>query len=147
MVRKVLFVSFVSVLLLTISDCGRSSFGSNSNGRSNFGDSNSGINSIGGIGGDGVGSSTSSAPAQAADIMVSPSSPSIAVGATTQFTATTKDVSGAAFHWASSAPNVATINNSGVATGLAAGTTQITATAAGKSSPPVVLTLCDFRHL
>jgi uncharacterized protein YjdB len=50
-------------------------------------------------------------------------------------------------HWTSSNPSVATIDDQGLATGMGAGTTEITATLAGKSSAPVVLTLCDFRHL
>lgn len=141
--RALLLVSFDSVLLLTICGCGS---GGNSNGHSNFGNCSGSINSIGGIGGDRAQANTSK-PIQTADITVSPLSPSIAVDGTMQFTARTKDASGLALRWTSSAPNVATINSSGVATGMAAGTTQITATANGLTSPPVVLTLCDFRHL
>jgi Bacterial Ig-like domain (group 2) len=71
-----------------------------------------------------------------ATIIVSPSSVSVAVNATQQFTATAKDasgntVTGVTFTWASSATNVATINSSGMATGIAPGTTQITAAASG----------------
>jgi hypothetical protein len=58
----------------------------------------------------------------------------------------TASTNGEKFQWSSSAPSVATIDNNGVATGMGAGTTQITATAGGKTSPPVVLTLCDYRH-
>jgi uncharacterized protein YjdB len=63
-----------------------------------------------------------------------------------QFTAKAKDSKGEKFQWSSSEPSVATIDSNGVATGMGAGTTQITATADGKTSHPVVLTLCDYRH-
>ena len=141
-VRRVLLATFVSGLLLTISGCSNSRF--SSNGSYNFGIGSS-IHSVGG-GGDRL-QSNPSTPIQTADITVTPPSPSIAVDSTMQFTATAKDNNGMAFQWASSAPNVATINSSGAATGMGAGTTQITATAGGLTSPPVVLTLCDFRHL
>jgi hypothetical protein len=152
--RRVLFLVFGFVLFLTLSACGSGS-GSRIGGSdsslgasgSSPGGNGSSIESIGGIGGDRSDSSSPGTPSQTADITVSPLSPSIAVGATMQFTATTKDPSGVAVHWASSAPNVATINDSGVAIGMAAGTTQITATAGEMTSPPVVLTSCDFRHL
>jgi hypothetical protein len=88
---------------------------------------------------------TITAPA-VATIAVSPSSPSIAVGATQQFTATAKDsggntISGVTFTWASSTAAVATINSNGVATGVSAGTTQITASASGITSPADTLTI------
>lgn len=81
-----------------------------------------------------------------ASVTVSPSSPSIAVNGTQQFTATAKDsggntLSGITFTWASSATNVATINSSGVATGVSAGTTQITASANGVTSSNDTLTV------
>ena len=72
-------------------------------------------------------------------ISVSPSGPSIQLTKTQQFTAigsfgdgTSKDVSSSAT-WSSSAPNVATINNTGLATAVATGTTTITATESGVS--------------
>jgi hypothetical protein len=75
---------------------------------------------------------------------VTPTSPSIAVKATQQFTATAKDkngnvITGLSFTWASSVKAVATIGTSGLATGVAAGTTQITAASGGKTSPAVPL--------
>jgi hypothetical protein len=81
-----------------------------------------------------------------ATISVSPSSPSIAVNVTQQFTATAKDsggntLSGITFTWASSATGVATIDSSGLATGLSAGTTQITASASGVTSSNDTLTV------
>ena len=142
MVRRVLLATFVSGLLLTIPGCSNGRF--SSNGSYNFGIGSS-IHSVGG--GATAPQSNPSTPIQTADITVTPSSPSIAVDSTMQFAAVAKDDNGVAFQWASSAPSVATINSSGVATGMAAGTTQITATVGGLTSPPVVLTLCDFRHL
>jgi uncharacterized protein YjdB len=144
--RKIFLLSFIFLLLLTVSACGSGSFGNNSNGSTDFGASKSGINSIGGIGGDDAASKTASTPAQPADVTVLPLRPSMAVDATMQFTAKARDANEEKFRWSSSAPSVATIDNNGVATGMGAGTTQITATAAGKTSPPVVLTLCDYRH-
>jgi hypothetical protein len=84
----------------------------------------------------GSSTSTNSTAGIVATITVSPSSPSVAVNANQQFTATAKDsagntVTGVTFTWTSSATNVATINSSGIATGVAAGTTQITASANG----------------
>jgi len=144
--RRVLFVVLSSVLLLTISAC---SF-PNGNNVSRVAVSNSGINSIGGIGGDGAASKPATTPTQAADIAditVSPLTPLIGVDDSTQFTATAKDAGDETIQWASSEPGVATIDSNGVATGMSAGTTQITATANGKTSSPVALTLCDYRHI
>jgi hypothetical protein len=81
-----------------------------------------------------------------ATITVTPASPSIAVNATQQFTATAKDsngdtMSGVTFTWASSATSVATINSSGLAMGVSPGTTQITATANGVTSSADTLTV------
>lgn len=81
-----------------------------------------------------------------ATIAVSPASPSIPVNAAQQFTATAKDssgntIAGLTFAWASSATNVATIDSSGLATGVAAGATQITASAGGVTSSADPLTV------
>ncbi len=81
-----------------------------------------------------------------ATISVSPSSPSIGMGGTQQFTATAEDgsgnvISGVTFTWASSATNVATINGSGLASGISQGTTQITASANGVTSSQDTLTV------
>jgi len=81
-----------------------------------------------------------------ATISVSPSSSSIGMGGTQQFTATAKDssgnvISGVTFTWASSATNVATINSSGLASGISQGTTQITASANGVTSSQDTLTV------
>ncbi|MGH9747651.1 MAG: Ig-like domain-containing protein [Candidatus Acidiferrales bacterium] len=69
-----------------------------------------------------------------ASIAVTPTNPSIAVNATLQFTATatlagggTQDITNAVT-WASGTPAFATINPTGLATGVATGTTSISAT-------------------
>jgi uncharacterized protein YjdB len=91
--------------------------------------------------------SKSSPTPTVAVITVTPAPASIAMNATQQFTATAKDssgstISGVTFAWTSSAPTVATINSStGVASGVSAGTTQITASASGISSSADVLTV------
>lgn len=72
-------------------------------------------------------------------IAVSPSTASVAVGATGQFTATatysdssTADVTKTA-SWTTAKVAVATVNSSGLATGVAAGSTAVTATLSGVS--------------
>jgi hypothetical protein len=87
-----------------------------------------------------------------ASVVVTPASATVAVGATQQFSATTKDASGNALTgrtvtWTSSNTNVMTVaNTTGVGTGVSAGSATITATAEGKTgsaavtvSTPVVL--------
>ncbi|MDE2889522.1 MAG: Ig-like domain-containing protein, partial [Gemmatimonadota bacterium] len=71
-------------------------------------------------------------------VSVSPSSASIEEGKTQQFSATayTSDnvaISGKTFTWSSSSTSVATVNSSGLATGVDAGSTTIRATVDGKS--------------
>ena len=78
------------------------------------------------------------APPAVARVTVSPSSVSIEEGGTHQFSATayTSDntmISGKTFAWTSSSTSVATINSSGLATGVDAGSTTITATVDGIS--------------
>nr|MBA2340676.1 Ig-like domain-containing protein [Pyrinomonadaceae bacterium] len=79
-------------------------------------------------------------------IEVTPSTATIIVGGTQQFTArafdqNNQELSGVTFTFASSDPNVATININGLATGARAGTTQITASANGVTSSPATLTV------
>jgi uncharacterized protein YjdB len=78
-----------------------------------------------------------------ASVTVSPAAASLTVGATAQLTATPKDsngtaLSGRAVTWASSNPAVATVSNSGVVSGNAAGSATITATSETKSSTATV---------
>lgn len=96
---------------------------------------------------------TVSGPAAAsiASISVTPSSPSIATGATQQFTATgtysdstTGNIT-AEVTWTSSATTVASVSNDeasrGLASGLSAGTANITATLGTVTSPAATLTV------
>ena len=86
-------------------------------------------------------------PGAVATITVSPSSPSITVSGTQQFTAVAKDsagdtISGLTYTWASSAAGVATIDSSsGIATGISTGTTYITAASGGITSTQDLLTV------
>ena len=86
-------------------------------------------------------------PATLKSIAVTPISPSIAKGLTQQFTATgtytdstTQNLTATAT-WASATPSVATIAAGGLATGVGAGTSNITASMSGVTSPVDVLTV------
>src|SRR5580658_4490590 len=95
-----------------------------------------------------IGCSTSSVTA----IQVSPTTATAAVGQTAQFTATATYTQGThpgssqnatdSATWSSSNPSVATINSSGMATAVAAGTTVITATINGY--PGIVSATAEF---
>ena len=81
-------------------------------------------------------------------IAVTPSAPTIAKGATQQFTATgsysdnSQQNITSTVTWASATPSVATIGaNTGLASGVGAGTSQITATLGSVASPPDTLTV------
>jgi hypothetical protein len=90
------------------------------------------------------GSTTGSAPLTVGapnllSLSLSPASPTISTGQTQQFTATgnytdgsTHDLTSGAT-WASTIASVATVNNTGLATGVSAGTTMIQATSGGIS--------------
>jgi hypothetical protein len=66
-------------------------------------------------------------------VTVTPSSATIQVGTTVQLTAATKPASRATFSWSSSNTGVATVDGSGLVTGVAAGAAEIRATTAGKT--------------
>ncbi len=73
-----------------------------------------------------------------ASVVVTPASPTIQVGATAQLSATPKDangnvLTGRVVTWASGNTAVATVSGSGLVTGVAAGSANITATSEGKS--------------
>lgn len=79
----------------------------------------------------------------AASISVTPQQPTIEIGATQQLTATVLDVHGAVIDgapviWASSSPAVATVSSTGLVTGVAPGSVDITATSEGTSGSAVV---------
>jgi len=86
------------------------------------------------------------APAPVASVTVTPPTATVFVGGTTPFTATTRDsagtiLTGRVVTWISTAPAVATVNVSGVARGVTAGTASIIATSEGKSDTSVVTVL------
>ena len=90
------------------------------------------------------GSSPSTTTTQIATITITPTNSSIPVGQNQAFTATVKDsngtiLSGGVLAWSSSATNVATIDSFGLATGVAPGTTNITATSEGVTSSTATL--------
>ncbi|MDT7602928.1 MAG: large repetitive protein, partial [Acidobacteriota bacterium] len=77
-------------------------------------------------------------------IVVTPASVTIAAGETQQFAArgfdqNGQEINGTSFAWASSSQAVATISQSGLATGAGAGATQITASSGNISSAPATL--------
>lgn len=86
-----------------------------------------------------------SAPA-VANISLTPQNASISAGQTSPFTATATDangnvVSNVTFTWTSSNQGIATISTGGLATGLAQGSTTITATSGTVTSNPATLTV------
>ena len=81
--------------------------------------------------------------APVASVSVSPASPSVTVGRTVQLTGTPLDsgsvaLSGRMVTWASSDARIATVNDSGLVTGVAAGMVTITATSEGQSGASAV---------
>jgi hypothetical protein len=81
-----------------------------------------------------------------ASITISPTTATIAHGATQQYTATALDASGNAisgvqFAWFTSYAAIATIDQNGLATGVAPGTVTIQASAGGVNSSPATLTV------
>jgi len=81
--------------------------------------------------------------APVASVSVTPASPSVAIGQTVQLVATPRDAGGTALAgrvvtWTSSNPAVALVGGSGLVTGVAAGSTTITATSEGKSGAATV---------
>ena len=84
------------------------------------------------------------AQAKVATVSVTPVSAQILVGGLQQFSATALDsngvvISGVSFTWSSDAPPVATVNSSGLATGISAGTANIAATAQGVSGSATLI--------
>jgi uncharacterized protein YjdB len=82
-------------------------------------------------------------PAAVASVSVSPASASVIAGQTVQLTATPRDANGNALTgrvvtWGSSNTGVATVNGSGLVSGVTAGSGTITATSEGKAGSAVV---------
>jgi trimeric autotransporter adhesin len=82
-------------------------------------------------------------PPPVATIDLTPTSATLNIGGTQQFTATTRDasgniVTGRSVTWSSSNGAVATISGSGLVTAVAAGTTTITATSEGRTASATV---------
>src|SRR5437762_4486759 len=82
-------------------------------------------------------------PVPVASVSLSPAVATALLGATLQLTATPQDsnsvaLSGRVVTWASSAPAVATVSATGLVTGVAAGSTTITATSEGKSATSTI---------
>src|ERR1700752_962447 len=78
-----------------------------------------------------------------AAVVVTPSSGSLALAGTIQLNASALDtaghpLTGRLIAWSSSADAVATVNESGMVTGIAAGNATITATSEGKSGAATV---------
>jgi len=83
------------------------------------------------------------APAPVATVDVSPTTATVAVGATTQFTATLKDANGAVLTgrtiaWSALPAGITTVSSGGLVLGVAAGQATITATSEGKSGTAIV---------
>ena len=78
-----------------------------------------------------------------ASVSVTPNPASVQLGATVQLTATPRDasgnpLSGRQITWSTNAPSVATVNGSGLVTGMGAGSATVTATSEGKSGTSAV---------
>ena len=85
-----------------------------------------------------------------ASVAVAPTSLSLGIGDTGQFSATAKDsngnaILGVSLVWRSSNPAVASIDNSGKVTGVATGTTQITAATSTITSSAVPVTVAQTQ--
>ncbi len=86
---------------------------------------------------------TAATPPPVATVTVSPASASVAVGSTVQLTATTKDangnvLTGRVITWSSNATAIASVNGTGLVSGIAAGSATITATSEGKSGSSAI---------
>src|SRR5258706_7258122 len=89
--------------------------------------------------------------APVASVAVSPATASVGVGQTVQLTATPKDASGNALAgrvvtWVSNAPAMATVNGSGLGTGVAVGGAMISATSEGQSGGAAVTITAARNH-
>src|SRR5947208_7188386 len=88
-------------------------------------------------------SATVTCPGTVTSVSVTPPAPSVAPGQTVQLTANALDASGNVLtgwtmSWSSSNPGIATVNSSGLVTGVATGSATITATSGGQSGSAAV---------
>jgi hypothetical protein len=93
-----------------------------------------------------AGITVTATPVAVASVSVSPASANVTAGQTVQLTATPRDASGNVLlgrvvTWASSNGALATVSNSGLVTGVAAGAVTITATSEGQSGSSTVTVL------
>jgi hypothetical protein len=98
------------------------------------------------LAGCGGGDSGGSASNTVSSVTVSPGTGGIDTGTTQQFTATAKNaggttLTGVTFTWSSSSTAVATVSTAGLANAVAAGSTNITASAQGVTSAAAALTV------
>jgi uncharacterized protein YjdB len=89
-------------------------------------------------------------PAPVATVTISPSAPGVAVGDSVQLNALLKDASGNTLtgrvvSWSSGATSIATVTNTGMVTGVAAGTAVITATSEGQVGTVTVTVTSSLR--
>lgn len=96
--------------------------------------------------GDGGGNGTGPNPDDAiGSVVVSPAQATVTVGATVQLDATVLNGRGETLHlepqWISSSPSIASVDDNGLVTGLAAGTAMVSASAGGKSGSASVTVL------
>ena len=78
-------------------------------------------------------------PVAVSNVLITPTSATVAMGNATQLTAVARDannntLTNRAITWSSSATNIATVNTQGLVTAVAAGAVTITATSEGKSA-------------
>lgn len=88
-------------------------------------------------------SGTGDTPKVVSSVTLSATTPTITVGNTLQLIATPREANGTAIPgkpatWTTSAPTIATVSNSGLVTGVSAGSATITATIDGKSAEAAV---------
>jgi acid phosphatase type 7 len=83
-------------------------------------------------------SQQASATTKINSVTVTPSSAAVVAGQTVQLTATSRPAKSSSFAWATSNQSVATVSQTGLVTGVAAGSATITASAAGKTGSSAI---------
>ena len=84
------------------------------------------------------------APAPVASVSVSPASSTVQIGSTVQLSATTRDannnvLTGRAVSWSTANAAIASVSASGLVTGVASGSVQVTATSEGRSASASII--------